>query len=168
MPGPVEENLHEALRFREQGRDREDAGQLVRANHFHVRGLGSFLSYVKPAPGTRPADAYYAFGVLGRETARPSARLNQDEALRTRGWRWPPPTATTWPTRRRDPAPAAHPQAVARVAGPAVGISGPRGVPGAGRAPLAEAVRQSLPMTTTSSSAVQRRRSSLGGLIRTP
>lgn len=81
MPGSVERNLHNALRFWEQGRAAEDAGQLMRAGHLYTRGLGSFLSYVKLAPDLRLTEAYYAFGVLGRETARLLARSNRYTAL---------------------------------------------------------------------------------------
>ncbi|MFJ2214970.1 hypothetical protein ACIQVO_23000 [Streptomyces sp. NPDC101062] len=80
MP-PVEKHLRRALRFWEQGRGFEDQGRSAWAARSYIRGLGSFLSYVKLAPDLQLAPAYYAFGTLGRESARVQATWHKPAAL---------------------------------------------------------------------------------------
>lgn len=78
----VDGNLGKALRFWEQGREYEDAGRLLLASRSYTRGLGSFLSYVKLARTPELAPAYYAFGSLGRETARLLIEASPRDAVR--------------------------------------------------------------------------------------
>ncbi|WP_150241600.1 hypothetical protein [Streptomyces albofaciens] len=80
MPG-AERSVQSALQFWEQGRRFEDQGRPVLAARRYTRGLGSFLTYVKLARTGQLAAAYYAFGALGRETARLCATLNRHSAL---------------------------------------------------------------------------------------